>query len=87
MEVDSSNSNEHRTSLNFGTSSKFGMAPRRITEASINLDFSNYNLALQFKDDDNTYQLNVSTPFMYKTANPLTCLGVDCGCCSRKPLS
>ena len=61
MEVDTSNSNEQRTSLNFGTSSKFGMAPRRTTEANINLDFSNHNLAIQLRDDDNTYQLNVST--------------------------
>ena len=60
MEVDTSNSNDQRTSLNFGISSKFGMADRRTTEANVNLDLSNHNLAIQFRDDDNTYILNVS---------------------------
>lgn len=60
MEFDTSNSNEQRTSLNLSLDSKFGMALRRSTEANINLDMSNHNLQVQFKDDEDVYHLNVS---------------------------
>ena len=60
MEIDTSNSNEQRRSLRLSLDSKFGMALRRSTDANINLDMSNHNLQVQFKDDEDVYHLNVS---------------------------
>ena len=71
MDIDTSNSNEQRTSLSVGLDSKFGLALRRSTEATINLDVLNRNLQVLFKDNEDTYDLNVRK---LKSSNPVSIL-------------